>query len=103
MSWVWFSTEWQYFFGFGQVVLVWFSTEWQYLFGFGQVGLVWLVLIVNFDLVWEAITIWFGLFSFGLVWYGFSILIWFGGSPGLPSPPGSLQPPTAPHSFHNPA
>ena len=38
--------------------------------------------------------------SFGLVWYGFSILIRFGGSRALPVPLGPTQPHTASTILH---
>ena len=44
-------------------------------------------------LIWLSSTNYRTEFWFGLVWYGFSILIWFGGSPALLA---SLSPPLPP-------
>ena len=42
----------------------------------------------------------FGVVWCGLVWFGCSILIWFGGSPVLPAPLGPTLPPTASTILH---
>ena len=51
-------------------------------------------------LIWLSSTNYRTEFWFGLVWYGFSILIWFGGSPAFLAPLGPPLPPTASTSLH---
>ena len=73
---------WFHLVSFDSSILIWFYQVQMHMADFGFI-------LVAFGVVW-----------FCFVWFGFSILIWIW---GLPGPPGSPRPLTAPHSFHNPA